>query len=161
MRNGYLDFLTPAGANPKQAACSLCVVDISGSMEMPDYPPTRLKAAIVAIEAMLWEKIRLRSHDKMGIVGFSHKGIRICPLTKVSDSRRILRSLKNLQTLGSTNFVEGLGLAQEMFEEEAGIRQRKPGFLQLLLRESKSQIAKRRITGYVPHVIFLSDGEHT
>jgi von Willebrand factor type A domain len=160
MRSNYLDFAVPAGLGPTQTVCTLSILDLSGSMDISDYQPNRLGAAIMATEAMLHEKIKLRPHDKVGIVGFSDKGIRVCPLTKVKDSQKIFRSLKNLNTIGSTNFVAGLKTAREMFEGEAGIRRPKPGMLQLLLGQAKPEPATGRITKFVPHAIFLSDGQH-
>ena len=45
MRN-YLDFSAPFDFDPTQTVCSLCILDLSGSMYTSDYPPTRLEAAI-------------------------------------------------------------------------------------------------------------------
>lgn len=155
----YLDFSNPSGFDPNQTVCTVCILDQSLSMEERDYPPTRLRAALMAVEAMLHEKVKHRLHDKMGVVGFSNKGIRICPLIKVSDNKKILRSLKNLSTIGSTNFVAGLRTAREVFEEEADFSRPKQGVLQLLFGQSKPEVTSR-ITKFVPHVVFLSDGYH-
>lgn len=155
----YLDFSNPSGFDPNQTVCTVCILDQSLSMEERDYPPTRLRAAIMAVEAMLHEKVKHRPHDKVGIVGFSSTGTRICPLIKVSDSKKIFRLLKNIVSLGATNFVAGLKVAEEMLKEEAGFSSPMSGMLQLLFGQSKSE-TKGRITKFVTHVIFLSDGHH-
>ena len=108
---------------------------------------------------MLHEKIKHRPHDKMGVVGFSDNGIRVCKLTKVSDSKKIFRSLRNLHVIGGTNFVAGLRTARKMFEKETGFSRPKQGMHQLLFGQTKPE-ATNRIAKFVPHAIFLSDGQH-
>ncbi len=160
MKKNYLDFSAPAEFDPSQTVCSISIVDQSGSMIETDYPPNRLLAASMAIKALLHEKAKLRPKDKVGIVGFSDKSTRICSLTKASKTSKIINSLKNIDVIGTTDFVKGLETAGTMFEEEAGIQRPKPSLLQSFFNPFGLESVISRITGFQPHAIFLSDGWH-
>ncbi|NDV47661.1 VWA domain-containing protein [Paludibacter sp. 221] len=84
----------------------MMALDISGSMELPDFKPNRLEAA----KALGIEFIKSRPNDNMGLVVFAGESFTQCPLTT---DHAVLINLFNAVTFGmiEDGTAIGLGLA--------------------------------------------------
>jgi Ca-activated chloride channel homolog len=161
MRVLILSLLIVAVANPRWPDHSTRVpvdgiaihllIDVSGSMNSPDFAPTavpplsRLDAAKRAFELFTgggeWDGITFkgRANDQLGLVTFAAVPEVICPLTL--NHLAFAGTLKSLEAKGGidagTNIGDALGLALAKFQEMT------------------SQGDKRRKV-----IVLLSDGEH-
>jgi len=80
------------------------LVDVSGSMKRIG----RLDTLKSSFEYLLKE---MRSRDKVSIVTYSGKGEVILPPTPVTDSKRIMKIINELESEGESNLIEGLRIA--------------------------------------------------
>lgn len=84
----------------------MMALDISGSMELPDFKPNRLEAA----KSMGIEFIKSRPNDNIGLVVFAGESFTQCPLTT---DHAVLINMMNGVTFGmiEDGTAIGLGLA--------------------------------------------------
>ena len=109
---------------PEQNATVVFLVDVSGSMRSTDVKPTRLDAAINAMQTLV-EK--LPKSYKVGLVTFSSEPAVIEPPT--ADRQAILNALTYLQPQAATALGDGLAAAVKTTVDSlksAGVT-RKPG----------------------------------
>jgi Ca-activated chloride channel homolog len=93
----------------------VCVVDQSGSMNYSDFHPTRLKAAIQAVNTMMDQKKAIDHRDKVAVVGFNN-GCRC--VSGFDDDRYIAKEkTEQLRPDGSTNIFSGLSLAIKLLHD--------------------------------------------
>jgi hypothetical protein len=127
--------LLPAGAcdrrGPRDTAA---VLDISGSMGISDYPPTRLGGGIEATCAYIDTRGQICPSDRIALVSFNHAARVVLPLTPITERKMIGRALRRLRDDGGTDLAEGLQAAVRLFTHE-------------------------RSTGRRRHVILLTDGQ--
>ena len=94
------------------------VVDVSGSMGMRDYPPTRLAGGIHAGIEYADTRAKECPSDRIAVVSFSSEAHLILPLTPVTDSKTIRRTIRRLTADGGTDLAEGLRAAVHLFQNE-------------------------------------------
>jgi len=119
------------GGTPRDTAV---VIDVSGSMEASDYPPTRLDGGIHAGIEHAVTCAKQRPGDRIAVISFSDGAHVVLPLTPVTKSKTIQRALRQLTIDGGTDLARGLRAAAKLFENER-------------------QVGRRR------HVIMLTDGQ--
>lgn len=110
------------------------VLDISGSMGAPDYPPTRLRGGIDATLTYIDTRRKLCPSDRIALVSFNHAAQVVLPLGPITERKMIGRALRRLRDSGGTDLAEGLRAAARLFTDK------RPG-------------GRRR------HVILLTDGQ--
>jgi|GEM_PF-1240088 len=159
MNNQYLNFSSPAGASAITPVVTLCLLDLSVSMDGHDFEPSRLEGGLQAIRAMLQEKKKSRPGDKLGVVGFSSRGSVICPPTNVGQDSAILRTLRRVESQWSTDFTAGFKLAKRLLDKEARVGRRGGGILRRMLGVGKPAQGASDVA-FAAHIVFLSDGEH-
>jgi Ca-activated chloride channel homolog len=111
-------------SEPDQNATIVLLVDVSGSMRANDVEPTRLDAAVSAMQTFL---DRLPSQFKVGLVAFSSTPEPLIPPT--SDRTMIQQSIDLLQPEAGTAIGDGIEVAVKMLQaslSQAGYV-RKPG----------------------------------
>jgi Ca-activated chloride channel family protein len=111
-------------SEPDQNATIVLLVDVSGSMRANDVEPTRLDAAVSAMQTFL---ARLPRQFKVGLVAFSSTPEPLIPPT--SDRAVIQQSIDLLQPEAGTAVGDGIEVAVRMLESslnQAGYV-RKPG----------------------------------
>jgi Mg-chelatase subunit ChlD len=106
------------------------VVDVSPSMDEPDYPPSRLEGAQKAATRFLNRRREVNPKDLVGIVAFSERAKVIAPPVPVADNfSDLCDAIQSLSTSSCTNIAAGLKLAHR---EIARVRHpRKPRILLL------------------------------
>lgn len=118
--------LLPAGAcdhsTPRDTAA---VLDISGSMGICDYPPTRLGGGIEATCAYVDTRGRICPRDRIALVSFNHAAQIVQPLTPIIEKRMIRRALHRLRDSGGTDLAEGLQAAVRLFTHERSTSRRR------------------------------------
>jgi Mg-chelatase subunit ChlD len=159
MRDRYLDFVRRMEISTKVWVYTLVVLDRSTSMECRDFPPNRLKVAVLAAEKLILEKRSKRPKDKVGIIAFSDSGEVICPLSGVQQGAMLVNAMNRLRTDGGTNFAAGLKVARKLLAEEVGYEYSKRDLLQMLLGSTDGTPTSDTARS-INHVGFLSDGHH-
>lgn len=108
--NKYLQFVQDSSGHD-----TVLLIDTSPSQDARDLKPTRLRAAIAAIIAML-EVLKERfPRDRVGIVSFNGKAEVIHPLDEVGKTFKSLKqAVKRLETNSSTNITAGLETAGKL-----------------------------------------------
>lgn len=64
-----------------------------------------------SVKKTIWYSLtQLTKYDRVGIVGFSNTGVKLCPLTSASkhNSRKIYDSIRNIQGSGGSNVLDGV-----------------------------------------------------
>ncbi|ANI89544.1 aerotolerance regulator BatA [Arachidicoccus ginsenosidimutans] len=97
---------TQTESNGKGIDIVLCF-DISGSMTLRDFPPTRIDAA----KEVATQFVQQRNGDRIGIVIFSNISFTLCPVT--TDYAMVLNAIQNIQSgyLQDEGTAIGSGLA--------------------------------------------------
>lgn len=114
----------------------LLLIDVSGSMDEDDYPPTRLAGAKQAAGRFLEARAKADSDAVVGIVTFGDEARVVMPFVTVSSNIALLRQvLHRVDISGGTNTGAGL----ECVHEE--------------MRHLSRDVRRR--------VILLTDGYHT
>ena len=136
-------------AHDRWMACQIYLVailiDISGSMEQSDWPPSRLHGAMAAVEGLLDTKYFNYPNDWVGLVGFSDTASVLHPLVRIGDGRQSMRQDPALIKLGpSTNITAGLSLAGGMLAEA----------VDRVIGPQPSTMSVGR------HIIIVTDGHH-
>jgi hypothetical protein len=117
----------PAPAGPyRGAVCdTVIVVDVSGSMELSDYPPSRLDGGIQAGIAYATTCAKERPGDRIAIVSFSERARVVLPLTPVTNRRTIQKAFRRLGLDGGTDLAQGLKAAAKLFEKQPRTERRR------------------------------------
>jgi uncharacterized protein YegL len=121
----------PDRSGPRDTAA---VLDISGSMGISDYLPTRLGGGIDATLMYTDTREEMRLGDRIAVVSFNHDAQVVLPLTAVANKKVISRALHRLKAGGGTDLAEGL-------------------------RATVSLFTNGRPVGRCRHVILLTDGQ--
>jgi len=96
---------------PDQNATVVLVVDVSGSMRANDVEPTRLDAAVAAMQTFL---DKLPKQFKVGLVAFSSEAE---PLTQpTTDREQVTQALQYLQPESGTAIGDGLQAGVQMIK---------------------------------------------
>jgi Mg-chelatase subunit ChlD len=96
------------------------VIDISSSMEDPDYPPSRIEAAKKAASDFVHQKFGVDHRDGVAVVTFGSHAHRECDLLNVGTNRkRIFQTIARLSPKGSTAMGDGLAEASDILERSA------------------------------------------
>lgn len=94
------------------------VLDVSGSMGNPDYPPTRIDGGINASTEYVDTRIEQCPNDRISVVSFNSTAQIVLPLTPITDKKTIIGAMRNLTAGGGTDIAEGLKAAAEIFDKE-------------------------------------------
>ncbi|MCK5795247.1 MAG: VWA domain-containing protein [Anaerolineales bacterium] len=159
----YTGFANRINSN-QTAETLLTLIDLSPSMEINDWLPSRLAGAIIANKELINNKLKSFPQDRMGIIGFSGNAkVLHSPVCLGSDSESLKRSLENPVGSGGTNFTAALNLAEECFANKTS--QSKGNFVSNMLAELFFE-TKAKNPGYsagdnsLKRIILLTDGEH-
>jgi len=112
-----LSFLVLALADPhlplkqtKEGVNLILVMDVSGSMQAKDYPPTRLEAAKKSAELLVEN---LKEQDHVGVVLFESGATTAAYLSPFKD--KVIEKLRTIRAKeGKTAIGDGLALAVDM-----------------------------------------------
>jgi len=119
--------VNPAGTRSfTRRECMILVLDCSGSMASPDYPPSRLKAAIDASAELIRIRAGKDPGDKVAIVSFNSQSWILTGPVALSDGEKgLIRKLRNLQATNGTDIAAGLNNALGLLGNvEAGVQSR-------------------------------------
>lgn len=100
---------------------TVCVQDVSGSLNWTDCIPSRLEASKKAAEAFIRRRAALSPGDRVGIVTFNNYGRVVLPLTEVTRLDAILLCLSSLRAAGGTDLAEGLKAANSLFAQDVAL----------------------------------------
>ncbi len=102
--------LLPAASigNPPFA---VIVIDVSGSMDNRDWPPSRLEAAKAAAIAYVQRLAQQSSNATVAVVTFGSTARVICEPTSVRFTPRILEAINLIRSGAATNLTRGLKVA--------------------------------------------------
>lgn len=96
------------------ATVEIMAVDISGTMEIEDYPPSRLAGAKKAGTQFLQRLASVNPSAAVGIVSFGTKAKVVCqPLGVKENLTKLKESLGRLRIDGCTNISDALKVAGE------------------------------------------------
>lgn len=91
------------------------VLDRSGSMALPDYPPSRLRAAIEAAREMIGLRAERDPRDEVGVVWFDARARLLQGLTCLREGKdRLIRRLGTLRPDDGTDIDAGLRRARDL-----------------------------------------------
>ncbi len=99
------------GRDQAKPANLVFVVDTSGSMDRDDRLPLVRKSLVMVLD-------QLSPQDRVSIVSYGTKANLLIEAAPASDKQRILDSLENLQTGGSTNLLSGVELGYEVAQRQ-------------------------------------------
>ena len=147
------------------------LIDLSGSMRLSDWKPTRMAGAIEANKELIRVKAENYPTDSMGIIGFgTHAGVLHAPVLVGVGAESLCRELDRVEIMGETNITEALELAEDEFfstreDMELGktIKKVSRSFTDFVYgtQSSKHQPSesceKKNVTR---RIILLSDGGH-
>lgn len=147
------------------------LVDISGSMYIDDYRPSRLEGAIEANMKFIETKVRLHPEDRVGIIGFDGRGYLLCPDVPVGEGiERLSRSFKrDSGDGGGTDFTSALKLAEKClfgtYSSVGGIGSEVSRFFKNLFMEPtpsgmKPQHVPPADKAFNRRIVMLTDGQH-
>ncbi|MCP4249297.1 MAG: VWA domain-containing protein [bacterium] len=111
---------------------SVLVIDVSFSMDDPDYAPTRLEAAKEAGQKFARRLAQNQPDAHLAVIAYADDAHIVCSLTKARRIDRILEAINGMSTSGNTNITAGLKAARR----------------ELALTPRRG------------HVVLLSDGHH-
>lgn len=97
---------------------TVIVLDVSGSMGLSDYPPTRLAGGVQATTTHVTTSVQRRPDDRIALVSFHAFARRILPLTPVTRKKVILDALGGLTADGGTDLAKGLEAVLAVFQSE-------------------------------------------
>jgi len=101
----------------KQPRDTVIVEDVSGSMDLSDYPPTRLDGGIEAAV----EYINVRSdqcpNDRLAVVAFDHTAWVVIGLTSITNIDRLIKAVYRLKIRGGTDIAKGLDKTVDIFRK--------------------------------------------
>ena len=97
---------------------TVIIQDVSGSMGLCDYRPTRLAGGVQAATVHVKTCAQKRPDDRVAIVSFHTSARHVLPLTPVTHKKVILDALAGLSADGGTNLATGLEAVVEIFENE-------------------------------------------
>lgn len=134
----------------------IVAIDVSGSMNYPDWKPSRLDGAKEAFTALIDEKAQKRPHDCVGVVTYSNDArIHHIPTIVAGAASVLKKSVARLKAGGGTDIEQAL-LEAERALRQTDIRKRvgKEGLLKSLLGEAESLPSLDR------RILLLTDGQH-
>lgn len=146
------------------------LIDLSISMTIKDYRPSRKGGAIKANKCLIEAKAELFPDDRLGIIGFSGQA-EVChrAVSLGEGASGLCKALRNIKASGEgTNFIAPLELAERCIFGGAvpnapqglfGSMFRKI-FLEPEVQDSQN-IQKPNVSGNIARrIIMLTDGEH-
>lgn len=99
------------------------VIDVSHSMDMTDYKPSRLAGAVRAASQFLKRRAESNPDALAGIVSFCWRARMIAPLQPLrANLAAALEALEGLSTGNATNIAAGLSLASREVKKIVGVR---------------------------------------
>ncbi len=108
--------------DPFAATCVL-ILDVSGSMDTPDWPPSRLAGAKDAARAYV-RRLRARNPAALlAIVVYDDNARVICSLTRASNQSVIEQQIDSMRTGGYTSITAGLEQALPLLAPSTGEKQ--------------------------------------
>ncbi|HOX08885.1 MAG TPA: vWA domain-containing protein [Planctomycetota bacterium] len=175
--NAYMKFAAgpQAGTGPAQeegrgyTACLVVEVlymllDVSGSMESPDWPPTRLGAAQESATALLNVKRASHPQDHVAVVSYSDSAKVVHRPAEVgAEYRSLAAAISRLESEGGTNIESGLEMVERSIKSGGAIGStfRGLGWLaRLNLFEEEARPTPIGAGAAVTHrLVVLSDGQ--
>ncbi len=159
----YLDFANRVQSN-NASETLITLIDLSPSMDIADWKPSRKAGAITANKELIKVKLKNHPNDKMGIIGFGASAKLLHAPVRISKGTQSLqRALVNPDASYGTNFTAALVLAERCFEGK--VNQQSSNFIAKMLSEiflesnnNKHQPAKDDSS--LKRIILLTDGEH-
>jgi hypothetical protein len=94
------------------------VMDVSTSMGIEDYRPTRLAGAIDAAVEYTNICMQRRPGDRIAVISFNTSAQVILRLTPVSSQKVIVRAIRRLRPWGGTDLAEGLRPTLDLFQND-------------------------------------------
>ncbi|MCD4831698.1 MAG: VWA domain-containing protein [Anaerohalosphaeraceae bacterium] len=101
---------------------TVVITDISGSMNINDFYPTRLGGAIEA--GIEYVNARKNLNDRIALVSFSTYAKIVLPLTNIKNKGRVIEVIRSLSIDGETDINKGLQAAVKIFSEGISTSQR-------------------------------------
>ena len=159
----YLEF---ANSVPSNAASEtlMTLIDLSPSMDLTDWKPTRKAGAITANKELI--KIKLKSHpaDRMGVIGFGGTAkILHAPVCISEGLQDLQRALIDPHAPCGTNFTAALNLAERCLSGK--IDRPESNFFSRMMSEifiepEKHKMSSGKDDNSLKRIIMLTDGEH-
>src|SRR2546422_3768086 len=110
--------LPPSVSKSSTVAVDILVIDVSISMDLDDYPPSRLVAAKRAATRFLETTAENSPEALAGIVAFAGEATLVSVPTPAKQNLENLRHrLDSLSTANATNISAGLALAQRELQK--------------------------------------------
>jgi len=149
----------------------IIIIDLSGSMEIDDWKPSRKVGAVKANKKLIQVKAQYHPQDQVGIIGFGTKAILIHDLVRLdSGADSLCRVLENTPSMGYTNFNAALKLAESCIFGRSVIHNKSDRkglsgvFSNLLygpVKRSSYQIKENSTDSKIlKRIVLLSDGGH-
>jgi Mg-chelatase subunit ChlD len=146
----YLEFAT--GIQDQTAERLVVCLDVSPSMEDTDWPPSRLRAAKKATEALIERKRLIAPNDEVGVIIYSKEAeVLAAPREVGQHAAELVKAVRRAKTGSATNITSALEKAKPLLPRP--IPQK--GFWGRLLSPAEPPPTPR-----VLRVILLTDGEH-
>ncbi|MFC1793569.1 VWA domain-containing protein [Planctomycetota bacterium] len=102
---------------------SIIIIDVSPSMELRDWKPSRLDAALESAKTFVTRLYKEEPAAKVGIVTYHRKAETILGLTKVKDYLYIQKAIDSIRTGSATNIGAGLAAAMSILGSHRGTNQ--------------------------------------
>jgi Ca-activated chloride channel family protein len=97
---------------------TVLVLDVSGSMDQADWPPSRLAGAVQAASQLIDVKAAKYPNDQFGVVTFSNVAVVRHPVAPISSSEASLRAaLSQISAGGCTALTDGLVMGVKQLSE--------------------------------------------
>jgi uncharacterized protein YegL len=97
---------------------TVIVQDVSWSMGISDYLPTRLAGGIQAAIEYINTRAEHCPNDRIAVVSFSHTARVVVALSSIAAKEKIIKAVRRLSAGGGTDIAEGLKKASEIFQDQ-------------------------------------------
>lgn len=144
------------------------LLDLSPSMDLEDWPPSRKGAALKANCEFIEIKADQHPEDCVGLIKFWKKAEVLCePVPVRAGLPKLRRALRDPRGGSGTNFTQALELAEKCLfasQPEVGANPLWSRITSLLLKTDPNQSPRhfqtRHQTKTLKRIVLLSDGEH-
>jgi len=96
---------------------AIIIIDCSISMEIEDYPPNRLEAAINAATEYVNTLTGQNANAKVAVISFSDEAKTIVLPTAINNSRKIIKGIRSIKIDGATNIGNGFKQAAKILSD--------------------------------------------
>ncbi|MGD0572875.1 MAG: vWA domain-containing protein [Sedimentisphaerales bacterium] len=147
------------------------LIDLSGSMNLDDWSPSRKAGAVAANKELIRVKAENYPTDRMGIIGFgTNAEVLHTPVLVSTGAQSLCRALDCVESMGKTNITEALELAEnellstrEDFDLCGTIKKVSTSLTDFIYgmqsneHQTSDSCEKEKVT---KRLILLSDGDH-